>query len=448
MNNILYELGINIPLCVAFGREKISLTTEREYIITKSIHDSITLIDYYKNIFNTFPRIEKKRIIREFAIFIRNLHDKGILHSDLHAGNILVKTENDKIHFYLLDLYKVKKKSRLTARERCKNLALLNINFFTTIDDSLRYLFFKVYANGIIPDSQKIHYMKKIETISSSLAANIWLKRKKRCLQNNNLFSHWQDKGTKIYIKKGWNNIQNVVASPERFFRDYGNKMLKNGRTATIVKVDRETDFPLFLKRYNNKGIGYSLKNLFLSSRAKNVWGNSYSFEMRGLPTPIALAYREDRRCRILKCSYIINEFITDGVHLNRFVEAWGDRLYDDKKNIMILLGKLIQRMHFSGCFHGDLKWNNILLKEHNGHYNFYLTDLDGSKVKKRLKYKDCIKDIGRFSLELQKYKIETELKDCFFQAYYKKFQLSVSEKKFLTDINIQMEKLRKRKTK
>lgn len=436
MNRSLDALGINVPFCVAYGQEKLLGLTSKEYLITKEVTDSYTAADYRLNIFRKLPYGEQLRVIRAFVAFIRDLHSKGIEHYDLHVGNILVKSENDNHHFYLLDLYESGIKHPLRSKDILKNLVRLNLMFYITVEDSLKYYFFRTYFEGRMSKREKKESLEKINRLSLRLAVKRWTKRRKRCLQTNSDFHRTKTNGTFIHVKKGRDDIKEIVMSPDIYLSEkHGSVVIKTGCTVTASKVSIEASPNLFLKRYDNKGFKIGLKYLFRSSRAKKVWINSYSFEIRGIPVLTPIAFMETRKYGILKCSYLLSDYVVGSTTLNRFAEQWNDIPYKSKQMIMRSLGRLIRKMHYYGCFHGNLTWNNIILKQHDTRYRFYFSDLDGSKVKKILTYKERVKDIGRFYLEFERYMIDPELQNHFMNAYYSGNHITASKDFFHADV-------------
>jgi tRNA A-37 threonylcarbamoyl transferase component Bud32 len=143
--------GVPIPTLVAYGRKK-GMLPDEEYLITREVLETNTLKDFLSARFKALPYEQKKGFTKDLALFFRDLHDTGVLHTDPHSGNILVTREGGKNIFYLLDLGEVKLRSSVKFKERWSNLVLLNINFIINTPDSLRYYFFRHYADGLIDD--------------------------------------------------------------------------------------------------------------------------------------------------------------------------------------------------------------------------------------------------------------------------------------------------------
>ena len=57
-------------------------------------------------------------VLVEVGKFVCQMHDAGIIHRDLSAGNILLVPDGDKAKPYMIDIGRAKVKSRLSHRER------------------------------------------------------------------------------------------------------------------------------------------------------------------------------------------------------------------------------------------------------------------------------------------------------------------------------------------
>ncbi len=67
---------------------------------------------------------DRVNIFKKFANFTYKLHEKGILHLDYSPGNILIKKENDRYIFKLVDINRMRFID-LDVKERLKNFSKL-----------------------------------------------------------------------------------------------------------------------------------------------------------------------------------------------------------------------------------------------------------------------------------------------------------------------------------
>ncbi len=66
-------------------------------------------------------------VLKAFARFSYELHEKGVSHSDYSCGNILIKEESESIHFSIVDINRMKFKS-FSHNERFKSFNKLWLN--------------------------------------------------------------------------------------------------------------------------------------------------------------------------------------------------------------------------------------------------------------------------------------------------------------------------------
>jgi tRNA A-37 threonylcarbamoyl transferase component Bud32 len=226
-----------------------------------------------------------------------------------------------------------------------------------------------------------------------------------------------------VHLKREWDKvagIHDIISSPDDFLDGEGARVLKDGRTVKAGVVHLKGGERIFLKRYNRKGVFHTFKNIFRASRAQRVWKTGYGLELRGLYVPRPVAYMEERRFRILRRSYVVSEFLSGTVKLNEFIGQRYRVMSDDERaEVISALGREIGRMHRFGWFHGDLKWNNILVEEiPDKERTFYFLDIDGSKIKRCLNLNDVSRDIGRFFRDMDIYGLGTDGMRIFLSSY------------------------------
>ncbi|PRX35695.1 lipopolysaccharide kinase (Kdo/WaaP) family protein [Orenia metallireducens] len=136
----LEEVGLRTPKPIALlerrGRfNKIIYS----YFITEYIDYDYNLLDILKD--DNHPlRNKVKDWLPQIAKDIKGMHDAGIVHNDLHAGNILVKDIDKSPKFYYIDLNRGRIKNNLDIKSRMKDLAR-----FKLTEDEQR-IFMKYYA--------------------------------------------------------------------------------------------------------------------------------------------------------------------------------------------------------------------------------------------------------------------------------------------------------------
>jgi len=109
-----------------------------EFYENNKLADSFYISEYFeydytiKDPLREVGFINKEEVLKEFATFSSSLHDKGILHLDYSAGNILIKKDDDgKYIFKIVDV------NRMVFKELSLNQRLKNFNMLWASDENM-----------------------------------------------------------------------------------------------------------------------------------------------------------------------------------------------------------------------------------------------------------------------------------------------------------------------
>ncbi|MBQ6669892.1 MAG: hypothetical protein IJM72_07555 [Deltaproteobacteria bacterium] len=395
----LARRGVGVPQVLGFGRVCSRGMLKRDLLVTKAVEGALlrSLLSGLPEK-SPFHASEMRRITREFAVYIAHLHECGVLHRDLHLGNILRTPEGA---FVLLDVGAVRLCTRpLSLRERIASLAQLAANVWMLASRSARLRFFRAYgqAAGLWDESGgsivRRDVLSVLDREACRFSMRVWRKKARRSLFSNSRFVREQNH-FRIWRVRGEESdrlMEALLPDPDRLMAT--GTLMKNGHTvyATAVTVGGKR---YFVKRYNNKGWWYQLKSLVRRSRALRVWQVCHGFCERGLPIPRPLVCLEERRRHRLQRSYLVSEFVEPA---SRLSALWPQLDEFGKKTVLVRVAMLLGMMHHLGCGHGDLKWNNILLDTRQ---RPVLTDLDGAWCGGWLRAAAQCKDQKRFLRDL-----------------------------------------------
>nr|WP_315188409.1 Kdo domain containing protein [uncultured Flavobacterium sp.] len=117
----LIDKGIGTPIPVAFFENKSILGLKDSYYVCEHIQYDFMFRDLIET--DNFPDLEN--ILKQFALFSFDLHQKGIEFLDHSPGNTLIKKVGSSYEFYLVDLNRMKFHKKLSYEKRVNNLKRL-----------------------------------------------------------------------------------------------------------------------------------------------------------------------------------------------------------------------------------------------------------------------------------------------------------------------------------
>lgn len=191
--------------------------------------------------------------------------------------------------------------------------------------------------------------------------------------------------------------VDYLLPDPDELFRSAN--IFKPG-TRTHGGQLRVAGIDCFLKRYNDRGLWYRFRHLFVSSRARRTWQIAWELLDAGIPVPQPMVCLEERRFRLLFRSYILMRFASG---CERLSDAWMVLADREREALLLLLADIIAGMHRAGALHGDLKWDNILVAPREL-TKVCLVDLDGSRFTGRFDLRLAEKDLQRFLRDLEQF--------------------------------------------
>jgi len=116
----LKEKGFHTPDPIAYMEMKdFGLL---KYSLYMSVHEQFD--GMMRELFNG-PLEGREELLRQFAAYTADLHEKKILHIDYSSGNILYKKEDDKYTFYLVDLNRMTFGKYISLDKACFNFRRL-----------------------------------------------------------------------------------------------------------------------------------------------------------------------------------------------------------------------------------------------------------------------------------------------------------------------------------
>ena len=118
--------GIKTSEVIAIVKNRILGPIYKCRLISKEITGAIDLMELLLNPEKTKLVVRKRQIINKVAKAVKEMHNVGIYHADLHLKNILVKSAAGKDIVYIIDLDKSKQYEEISLHKRMKNIMRLD----------------------------------------------------------------------------------------------------------------------------------------------------------------------------------------------------------------------------------------------------------------------------------------------------------------------------------
>ena len=144
------DAGIATVSRAAVGVRRRGLFAADSYLVTHAIDDVQTLHDYVAGSRNNINAGLRQTLARSLGQLIAVLHRRGLVHRDLHAGNILVRPQPDgSVRLWLIDLHAISSCRRLSAKQVADNLAMFGVFFTLRATPADRQRFFEAYWHSV-----------------------------------------------------------------------------------------------------------------------------------------------------------------------------------------------------------------------------------------------------------------------------------------------------------
>jgi serine/threonine protein kinase len=172
------------------------------WLITEALEDVEPLSSFLESTFLSMPANRRTRLRQRIAgclaCFMGHVHDAGIMHNDLHAGNILIRLDDqDQPHLYLVDLHAVRLGRPLGWCASRDNLVMLNQWFSMRANRSDRLRFWRDYTearrdSGLVSfftKGQRANWLARdLERRTWNSNLKFWRNRDRRCVVENRYY--------------------------------------------------------------------------------------------------------------------------------------------------------------------------------------------------------------------------------------------------------------------
>ncbi len=331
-------------------------------IVTAWIPDSSNVLRLFEQAHAPQHRFE---LIAAVATEVARHHAKGVVQKDLHLGNFLLA--DGKV--FSLDPAQIKfNRKPLSPRKGTLRLLPLLCSMRDSSQQAVDAIV-DIYAaeRGFrLEDSDRRNLYRHIERYREK-----WIRKYlRKCLRSSTRNCRQYLGPYRMVFDRDFASETDMAELAGRLdaLMSAGH-VIKDANTCSVSRTNFNGR-DIVVKRYNDKGALYALRNTLKGSRARKSWLFGHRLSVLSIPTPQPLAFIEYRKALLLRKSYIITGY----VHGKRFSEIVRDA--DDTGCLIEVTHSIEQMLEAMGRFnitHGDLKHPNILISEEGP----VITDLD-----------------------------------------------------------------------
>ncbi|MDD4891443.1 MAG: lipopolysaccharide kinase InaA family protein [Phycisphaerae bacterium] len=387
--------GVAVPRPLAVG-----VAPGESILITESCLPGVGLNSYLDA--NGFTHAAREAMID----LLVPAYQAGLLHDDLHPGNILFSDMPDHPRrMCLLDLQKSRFRDSLSTRDIIDNLAPLMAGLSSwlsaeELDDLLRAYFERHPLAGVDPDDFGVAVLAAAVEHDDRLLRS----RQRAILRTGKYFARvrlpggwrghvflrrrrqWADPASAAinatFSPADWQAaLADVRALIDRPTGE-GERVYKDSPSTQVVRRQIQVGphrLDVFVKRYPFRWRLAAVVECLRRSRAKRAFRAGHALLMRGLPTVLPLACLERRVGGVLVESVLITESAADALPLHRFVrEQLPGQPPAVRRSLADRLGAAMATLRSAGFVHRDLKTSNVLVRDAGGRADLLLIDLDG----------------------------------------------------------------------
>ncbi|MGR3317707.1 MAG: lipopolysaccharide kinase InaA family protein [Candidatus Anammoxibacter sp.] len=481
----ILDMGVSAGEPVAYGEKMRGFIVSDNFLMVKAIPESKPISDILSDtvLLNESGFKKRREILRRLSVLIIKLHTKGILHKDLHTGNILVNSgildaknsdslipdakannlsndrKNTENGFSIIDLHDVRCKRKLSMSVRLKNLANNLYSLTPYCSRSQVFFVMKGYLNSCLNDQSGKYTIKYVNILIAGFKRRHMLSRSRRCLKNSSGFSvktlknidHFVRASYRVYLRRSYNNeiINEAIKihneskrlNPDNVIKDTPQVSVTAFRISdNINKADSKSfDGKICVKEHKNPGIPRQIREAVFSSRGKRAWYAANGFVVRKQVTPMSIALVEIRKWGLLRSSLVISEYIEPATLVNIYVANCLNTPAGiaRKRNFIEAFARSFKNIHKEGIFHADLKGGNILVKEiGKAGWEFFYLDLDRVSFKKSVTKYEIIKNLTQLNASLpNEFSFSDRMR--FYKDYIAKKRLNNCDKTLLKKIII-----------
>lgn len=375
--------GIPTPRPVGIVERRKHGILETCYFLTEALEEARDLLEFCKT---RFPEVdhtgERDRILRLVANTTREMHESGIFHKDLHAGNFLFMN-GDSPSLHVIDLHHVRRVPSVSQTKRLLNIAQIFNSLGFMLDQEAKRLFLLTYGRGKVPFGENLEScVTRLDGMVQKMVKRREKSRAKRCLKESTLFTVDRQADLRVFRRReiARDELMAILRAHRKTARFSRDKLLKYSHKTIVSMIDssRANGRRVCVKEYRYQSVLERVKNSFRRPKGKASWVAGNVLYRRGFCPAKPLAYVERRKLGLLHEAFYLTEALPDDLEMDRYlIQRFGERPGTDLRKFLKRFAEWMGILHQEGIYHNDLKTCNILVRETPDGWRFNLIDLE-----------------------------------------------------------------------
>lgn len=365
--NRFQELGLPVPAPLGVAELREGRTLTGGGLLVSFLPRTVSLLERLQSLglppngqsvrSDSLPELARDLLVRVGKL-VRRMHDCGIWHRDLHAGNVLVG-EDDAAALHLIDLHSCIFFRRLARWQRRGGVAKL----VSSLPSQGIDLLLEAYGPGALSMRGTLSAASKsVEGVAGAIQRKHLRSRCKRCFLPSSRFAVSKGRGSRLYrVRERTSEELSALWGAEPTGR-----VLKRTRKGWVQAVWVGGD--RLCVKYRRYGFLESLQSLIESHRLRRSYGAGHALSVRKISTPQVIALRERTLLGMVREAHLVTEFIEDGVPLHEYLFRgyWGkstDSHHAQRKHLLArAVGRFVRTLHDANLYPHDLSPQNLMI--------------------------------------------------------------------------------------
>lgn len=322
-------------------------------------------------------------VIQRFAQTVRAIHDGGIYHLDLHAGNLLWDGER----FLLIDLHRARILKGLSQEQKLQNMAQLFHSLRSFWGERERTFFLRSYlGDDPIITEEREKALARVSLLMDRLQKRQWASRTKRCLKESTEFTVFKVGEIRGYHRRELSAeaLESLLERHQQFVRARTRELVKDAAEVSVTLFE-DSGRRVAIKAFREPHALDRFKNRFRMHKGFRAWVAGNGLKVRGFPCPKTLAYVEKKGCLGHREAFLIMEAPDRGLEMDRYLCV---KVFDrhERRGFIQAFARWLSDLHLKGVYHRDMKACNLLVEEEEGgRWRFLPLDLEDIDLDTRI---------------------------------------------------------------